>query len=292
MWLNCLHPCFLRHLLLLQQQATKQEGVLSKLTSNASYLPVSAKELELLAGVVNAFQSHIFLRYQIRAIAKLFTSLIFLFGPMMASFTESKELAGYEETDLVANPTYLHAGLTFFVVDVMEWAGLTFGIHYRSTKNIHEKVDLYRQLVFKAALVPFLIIVCASLSGVFMFNVIWNPVEPKTLSKKLAEIAEGSHFDSVVIPRKCSALEAALPIHNSCFPDAQWNALKLRTDFYGDDSSMWIGNFPGTDNSPASPQFRIANPSFEDAAAGFIYPLNKEQTLGTYFYRYLLEQCS
>merc|ERR1719322_862715 len=52
-----------------------------------SLFPVGRRDVLLLNGVINTFQSQVFNRYQIRATCKLITSISFLLVPWVISFT-------------------------------------------------------------------------------------------------------------------------------------------------------------------------------------------------------------
>ncbi len=89
-------------------------------------------EAKMLRKLAEAVQNLIFLRYQTRSTTKLYTSLLFLVVPIVAAFTPSAKLPGFQ------NPLeenyfwkYLVPGLSFLLADILEWLVITFGIMYR-----------------------------------------------------------------------------------------------------------------------------------------------------------------
>ena len=85
------------------------------------------------------------------------------------------------------------------------------------------------------------------------------------------------------VPVLCGSPEASLTGAPTCTSSSDWEALAQRTQAYGEDTLMW-NDVAARDG----PKFRIAG----DALAGLIYPKDEDQTLGKYFYHYLIEQCT
>jgi hypothetical protein len=63
----------------------------------------------------------------------------------------------------------------FLGSDVFEWVVITFGILYRRARDVHTKIDIFRQMITKKKELPLLFFVVAFLFGSFMFNAAWNP---------------------------------------------------------------------------------------------------------------------
>ncbi len=238
-------------------------------------IPISKEEQELLASVVGAYQWYVFLRYQSRAGCKFFTSFLFLFAPLLATAvpTDGDKLPGFKGLD---DYRYFVAGLTFLIVDILEWLFVTFLFQFPNTKDIHSKVDYYRQLLSKDRMTLFLLFTFSWVAGVFMFNVSWNPFNAKKLAKKLYDIGMGN--------------QAVVPVQSS-YSAAEWANLKLCTGMYEDsvgsvDSSMW--------RAENEANFIITPPGVVDqyCAGAFLYPREDTQKLGTFFYGFVFDHCN
>ena len=125
-----------------------------------------------------------------------------------------------------------------------------------------------------------------------MYNVRWNPVNPVALAEKLFSIGQEKN---AVVPVSCSAQVAAgLTQTPDCLSDAQWAVLETRTQEFGEDGTMW--GTPGSEGCGAGqgpcPKFAVAGLDKDDATAGWIYPAEEKQTLGRYFYTFLVEECT
>lgn len=150
-------------------------------------LPLDPEAQQLLQGVSASLQSAIFNRYQTRATAKFFTSYLFMLVPILTRMTNGKNSPGYTDPfgSGPESEKYLIAGLAFFLTDLFEWLGITFGVLYRKTRDIHTKIDIYRQLLTKNRAVLQCFIWLAVVMGAYMYNRMWMPFNTKTMSRHL-----------------------------------------------------------------------------------------------------------
>mmetsp|Transcript_6409 Transcript_6409/g.15844 ORF Transcript_6409/g.15844 Transcript_6409/m.15844 type:complete len:976 (-) Transcript_6409:489-3416(-) len=254
-------------------------------------IPISREEQELLQSVVQAYQWFVFLRYQSRAGCKFFTSLIFVLAPLLSTLTPTAAMPGFKGLD---DNRYFIAGLTFLLVDVLEWGLITFVLQFKQSRDIHAKVDYYRQLLTKDRMTLFLLFTCSWVAGIFMFNVSWNPFNALKLAHRLFDI--GQDRGGVV------------PV-GSDYSAAQWGNLKACTErFGGADDTMWgtmevegVGGAAATTVETAN--FVVASGgasvgSLLTAAAGshcdnlYLYPKEETQKLGNFFYGMVFDQCN
>eukprot|EP00392_Amoebophrya_sp_AT5.2_P001836 g1841.t1 len=92
--------------------------------------PVNQAEIARLRNVISFVQTHIFMRFQVRSCAKLYTSLLFVFVPLISEFIGNSSYSpGFiAYTDVATDKRaemQLVAGLSFLFVDAVEWAWLT-----------------------------------------------------------------------------------------------------------------------------------------------------------------------
>jgi len=266
-----------QHLALFSQDQIQKTNLLSRVAGQAGFLPVNPIELDLLCGVVNAFQTQIFLRYQARATSKLFTAIIFLFGPSLASLTSTRDAPGYEP---VLGSRIFIAGVTFLITDILEWAVITW-LHFKHTKNVHEKIDIYRQLQIKNKMVAFTLVSLAAVIGIFMFNTMWNPFDPKKLSKKLYVLGRDNDgaqpaLCGTRIPQYAGSFEnskgewyntfsfdSSITYQKpNCYTPEQWQLLGERSEFYGLDHTMWSRSPGQLAENGLSVSGLVAQPSY------------------------------
>lgn len=182
------------------QQKSMEDMAALAVKRQTGLLPVSKEELDLLAGISNAFQNAIFMRYQTRITAKFYTSFLFIVIPFVSSATPTIYLPGYENPfsqtvwegieDVKNNkPSLIIAALTFLASDCFEWVVINLGILYRRTRNVHNKVDLYRQLITKEPKVVFLFVSFAVVFGAFMFWAMFQGYAAPKLKKNVVPIS-------------------------------------------------------------------------------------------------------
>lgn len=156
---------------------------------SSGVMPLDFEAQEQLQGVAGIMQSAIFNRYQTRAMAKFFTSYMFLSVPIVTSYTNAKNSPGFTSpldyaVDADANTLFI-AGIAFLINDVVEWVCITFGILYRRTRDIHSKIDVYRQLLTKKRSMIYVHVCWGSILGIFMYNRMWDPWNEKKLAEHL-----------------------------------------------------------------------------------------------------------
>ncbi|CAD7972941.1 unnamed protein product [Amoebophrya sp. A25] len=230
-------------------------------------VPITREEQELLAAAVGAYQWFVFLRYQNRASCKFFTSIIFIFAPLLASWTPTVDMAGYKGLD---DSRYFLAGLTFLVVDILEWLIVTFVFQWRNTRDLHSKVDYCRQLLTKDFMTPFLLFTFSWTAGVFMFNTSWNAFHPARLAKRLFEIGVSRG--------------ASVP-HQTDFSAANWSALNACTVKYEDDGNMW------TSAGAANFAMTAGTINADCSGSAYLYPREETQSLNSFFYGFIFDHC-
>lgn len=190
-----------------KQQAMADMAALA-VKKQTGLLPVNKEEMDLLAGISGAFQNAIFMRYQTRITAKLYTSLMFILAPTFSYYTDTRYMPGYinpwyepfilqcESWNLpyampsgctveLSKLSMATAAAAFLFCDVFEFMTINFGILYRRTRNVHVKVDVYRQLITKEKRVVINLIAWSTVFGVFMFWAMWQSFNLTKLQRHL-----------------------------------------------------------------------------------------------------------
>jgi len=139
--------------------------------------PVSDIEKKIFLDVVNITQMQIYLRFQIRSTAKMFTSFIFIAIPLILGLTSAKNHPNYASFDL-SKPTkesnqYLLAMITFFVMDFSEYMYMTTFL-IRNAKCGKEQVTLFRNQISQGHTLKIMLFF-AAFSGVFLFQTKFDP---------------------------------------------------------------------------------------------------------------------
>jgi hypothetical protein len=173
-------------------------------------LPVSNTERQLLSGITHAMQNHIFVRYQCRAAAKMFTAYIFLLCPLVGLNTGTQYLPGFPQDIYDATTGMVLPGLLFLLTDVIEWGILT-KMFFKYGGNIHTMLRLYHKLlVGEGRSVLYLASAAFFYVGSYMFLCMWG-------YSRLAKLESHLHDVTKTLPASQSLTWAM--VHNLCDAD-------------------------------------------------------------------------
>eukprot|EP00397_Hematodinium_sp_SG-2012_P019929 GEMP01020508.1.p1 GENE.GEMP01020508.1~~GEMP01020508.1.p1 ORF type:complete len:705 (+),score=56.41 GEMP01020508.1:90-2204(+) len=155
--------------------------------------PVTAEDKHNFQDVVAIIQTQIFMRYQVRAAAKIFTASVFLFVPLLARYTASSYHPFFSEFDFMGDSAiskrYRTAAITFLLVDIIEWVLFT---HTLLRKADHAaQMTRYFYGLISCRDTP-LIVMCffAAFSGAFLFQTRWNPFTLNAINTSLGLTGE------------------------------------------------------------------------------------------------------
>lgn len=168
--------------------------------------PVTEEEKYNFKDVVSIIQANIFMRYQVRAASKTFTALVFLFIPFVARFTPTRYHAYFSDFDFFGDEEistkYRIAAITFFVVDLCEWVMLTV-VHIRKTEFAAPMVRYLHGLLISRCKPLTVMCVFAAFSGVFLFQMKWNPFTMDVINVSLGHNAENAWTDWATAYEQC-----------------------------------------------------------------------------------------
>jgi hypothetical protein len=124
-------------------------------------------------------QTHIFMRYQMRASAKLFTSILFLTAPlvgwMIPGVRSSPGFRAYIDVEAgTATPQYLVAGISYFMVDVLEWAFMTH-LALNKSRDIMSYSGYFHALLTSNNKVQVMLVCMSAFFGIFLWQAVLNP---------------------------------------------------------------------------------------------------------------------
>jgi len=140
--------------------------------------PVLEIEKERLRHVIAFIQTHIFIRFQTRAAAKLFTSMIFLFIPFIVTFVgNSKYSPNFADPTEIStskdSQMQLVAAITFFLVDIIELIYVS-RLAIKNARDMSSKLKYFYRLIVDDSRVALSMFGWSILCGGLLFQTRWK----------------------------------------------------------------------------------------------------------------------